>query len=127
MNKNYTNYGVTGAMGENNHVHGNYFGTPGENIKIKIDKECLEELSQLSDKIAIYKNENVKSSDMRKAASIIDELVENETENNEAGKIESISKWKKFTTECAPAVMAAINLISAGLKNASEIQKLLGM
>ena len=125
MKKTYINYGVAGAIGENNIVKGNYFGTPKENIKI--NEECLVELTELSDKIATYKSEDVKTSDMRKAATIIDELVESESENNEAGKIESISKWKKFTTECAPAVMAAINLLSAGLKNANEIKNLLGI
>lgn len=125
MNKNYVNYGVAGAIGENNTVQGNYFGTTKDNMKI--NEEHLAELKELSDAIATYKSDDVKSSDMRKAAFIIDELVENESEKNEAGKIESISKWKKFTSECAPAVMAAINLISAGLKNANEIKNILGI
>lgn len=121
----YNNYGNVGAMGDYASANGVYFGS--ERSSLNITKENIEVLKEFSDKLAMYKSEDVKPSQMRNASSIIDEIIENSDDGNESAKIEAISKWKKFTKECVPAVMSAIRLVSEGIKNINDIKELLGI
>ncbi len=121
----YNNYGNVGAMGDYANANGVYFGS--ERSSLNITKENIEVLKEFSDKLAMYKSEDVKPSQMRSASSIIDEIIENSDDDNESAKIEAISKWKKFTKECVPSVMSAIRLVSEGIKNINDIKELLGI
>ncbi len=125
MNSTNTNYGICNSMGDNNIVYGN---SCEDTIKdININGENIEILKELADKILVYRDTNIKSSEMIEAGSILNQIAESAEEDDKLNQKESIIKWKEFKNKVSPKVTDAINLASSGITIGTFLKALLGL